>query len=755
MYRASGKTSPVPIAGSTGQTSFPPVRWRPFLPSRRLDFSDGLRQAFGRELDRRYLDTLNRTTALAVTAITEALRQAAIRPEDLRQKKVGIALGTTVGCSFLNEEYYRNWKEGRTQDDGPIFDYLSTNLAEQVQRILQVTGPRAVITNACASGTDAIGLALEWLRHGLCDIAIAGGADGLSRVACHGFSSLMLASKNPCRPFDADRDGLNLGEGAGVLIMEREASALARQAAISGWVRGYGSAGDAYHPTAPHPEGRGLQAAIHQAVHDAGITLADIGFINAHGTGTPANDRAELTALAHLGFADRPDCPVVSTKGATGHTLGAAGGIEAVLTLCTLNAGTTFGSTGCMNRDTTLPLVVPTAGEQCRAHRQDRDERIPGLRRRQLGHHPGRKRIMKVFIAETPAYSPAPIFPQHLHETCAGPMDSFPWPFRQALRYWAGNHRSSPRSGCHGLVLGTAFGPMQTNFDVLDQVVQQEQTSPTLFSHSVFNAAAGYLSRIFRLQGSAITVTDFAFPFFQALQQGSIAVASGRLDSCLILQVETYSDILADARTRIIGSDAAPWQAGAVAWLLTRENGKHEIAAIDVQLQPSDGINLYFDCGTADRRPPNASTSPIPWHPPWPSPGSLQSPTERSGAFSISAPYGHIELCCRTFHTRKRENMEPENNIVFISGASRGIGAAIARYLAAAGYDIWLNYRSSEDAALAVQKDIEDLGRRCLLLPFDVSDEAQTKAVLEPFLTRWYRSASSIMPVLPGTPSCR
>jgi 3-oxoacyl-[acyl-carrier-protein] synthase-1/3-oxoacyl-[acyl-carrier-protein] synthase II len=345
---------------------FSPGPVAPVFEVERLDFPDRFVQTFGRHLDRRSLDALNRTTVLAVTAVAEALRQAAIRPEDLQRKKVGIALGTTIGCSFLNEDYYRNWKEGKARDDGPIFDYLSTNLAEQVQRILQVTGPRAVIANACASGTDAIGLALEWLRHDLCDIAIAGGADGLSRVACHGFSSLMLASKNPCRPFDADRDGLNLGEGAGVLIMERETSAVARQAAISGWVRGYGAAGDAHHPTAPHPEGRGLQAAILQAVHDAGITLADIGFINAHGTGTPANDRAELTALAHLGFADRPDCPVVSTKGATGHTLGAAGGIEAVLTLCTLNAGTTFGSTGCITRDPALPLAVPTAKESCR-----------------------------------------------------------------------------------------------------------------------------------------------------------------------------------------------------------------------------------------------------------------------------------------------------------------------------------------------------------------------------------------------------
>jgi 3-oxoacyl-(acyl-carrier-protein) synthase len=343
---------------------FSPGPAAPVFEVERLDFPARVMKTFGRYLEHRYLDTLNRTTALAVTAITEALRQAALRPEDLRKKKVGIALGTTVGCTFLNEEYYRNWKERRTQDDGPIFDYLSANLAEQVQRILQITGPRAVVTNACASGTDAIGLALGWLRHDLCDIAIAGGADNLSRVACHGFSSLMLVSKYPCRPFDATRDGLNLGEGAGILVMERDASARARQAAISGWVRGYGSAGDAYHPTAPHPEGRGLQEAIRRAVHDAGITLSDISFINAHGTGTQANDAAELTALAHLGFSDRSDCPVVSTKGATGHTLGAAGGIEAVLTFCALNAGTTSGTAGCTKQDPSLPVTVSTEKER-------------------------------------------------------------------------------------------------------------------------------------------------------------------------------------------------------------------------------------------------------------------------------------------------------------------------------------------------------------------------------------------------------
>jgi 3-oxoacyl-(acyl-carrier-protein) synthase len=343
---------------------FSPCPVAPVFAVETLDLLAPARTFFRQQLESDCLDTLNRTTALAITAIVEALRQAALAPEYLQNIRVGIALGTTVGYTFLIEEYYRNWKAGRAQDDGPIFDYLSTNLVEQVQHILRVKGPRAVVTNACASGTDAIGLALRWLRNNLCDIAIAGGADGLSRVACHGFSSLMLVSKNPCRPFDATRDGLNLGEGAGILIMERENLARARHAGISGWVRGYGSACDAYHPTAPHPEGRGLQQAIRLAVDDAEIALTDISYINAHGTGTQANDMAELNALSHIGFAEFPYCPVVSTKGATGHTLGAAGGIEAILTLCALNAGSTSGSIGCLNRDPNLPLAALTAQER-------------------------------------------------------------------------------------------------------------------------------------------------------------------------------------------------------------------------------------------------------------------------------------------------------------------------------------------------------------------------------------------------------
>ena len=312
---------------------------------------------------------LNRTVALALTAVAEALRMARLSARQLKNQKLGVALGTTVGCTFFSETYYRNWRNGRQQDDGPVLDYLRSNLSERVQGILEVAGPRAVLTNACASGTDAIGLASRWLRSNLCERAIAGGADALSRFACNGFSSLMLVSRNRCRPFDANRDGLNLGEGAGILVLEKEEAALARGVPILGWVLGYGMAGDAYHPTAPHPEGRGLQEAIRRAVVDAEIRFEDIHFINAHGTGTPASDAAELAALFCLGFSEKPRCPIVSTKGATGHTLGAAGGIEAVLTLGSLRAAITRGTIGCRDKDPGLPpLLLPLEHERRPIH---------------------------------------------------------------------------------------------------------------------------------------------------------------------------------------------------------------------------------------------------------------------------------------------------------------------------------------------------------------------------------------------------
>lgn len=337
---------------------FAPHKPSPLFLVNSKDLITGLSGSFFHNRKLLSLNTINRTTALALTAIDEALQQAQIDPDYLSSLRVGVILGTTVGCTFYDESYYLNWQEGKLQDISPVSNYLSNNLGERVQQLLQVNGPRAVVTNACASGTDAIGLAKQWLNNDMCDLAIAGGADEVSRIACHGFSSLMLFSQNPCRPFDKDRQGLNLGEGAGVVILEKNKLVQKRKAKVLGYIRGYGSACDAYHPTAPHPEGHGLQRAIKIAMQDADITLEQLCYINGHGTGTQANDQAELTALAQLSDPSQNSLPIVSTKGATGHTLGAAGGIEAVVTLMALRQGKTPGTIGCHTQDPRLPLGV-------------------------------------------------------------------------------------------------------------------------------------------------------------------------------------------------------------------------------------------------------------------------------------------------------------------------------------------------------------------------------------------------------------
>jgi len=296
---------------------------------------------------------LNRTLLFTLIAVAEALTSAGLSPNDLKMKRVGIALGTTVGCLFNNEDYFKAWRDQKLPDPRPVDDFIETNLSFFLQKILGVKGPLCVITNACASGTDAIGIATKWLEHNLCDVAIAGGADELSRIAYYGFASLMLTSDEPCMPFDRERKGLNLGEGAGVLFLEKPDNI----AHPVGWVKGYGSAGDAYHPTTPHPSGKGLKTAIQMALRDAKITTDDISFINSHGTGTTTNDLTETAALAALNFQEQ-SCCVVSTKGSTGHTLGAAGGLEAILTLKALRERFTPGTTGCKNPDNKLSFRV-------------------------------------------------------------------------------------------------------------------------------------------------------------------------------------------------------------------------------------------------------------------------------------------------------------------------------------------------------------------------------------------------------------
>ena len=281
-----------------------------------------------------------RTSQLAVMAALEALNDAGWDSKSLRGKRVGICVGTTVGCSLNCDEFYRDYKEAQQPDMKMIDRFLRSNPAAAIARHFKFDGPTQTVVNACSSGTDAIGIGAAWLRAGACDIVIAGGADELARVTYAGFSSLMISDTDPCKPFDVERKGLNLGEGAGLLVLET--ADIRQDKKVRSYLCGYGSASDAYHLTAPHPDGMGLKQALSEAFQTAGVQSSQIAFINAHGTGTPDNDRVESRVMAEV----MPGVPFVSTKGYTGHTLGAAGGIEAVFTVACLQRGEIPASVG-------------------------------------------------------------------------------------------------------------------------------------------------------------------------------------------------------------------------------------------------------------------------------------------------------------------------------------------------------------------------------------------------------------------------
>lgn len=301
----------------------------------------------------------SRTAGLTCQAVQEALKDAA-NPQENPELNIGVCLGTTVASQLNNLEFYTQYRENRSPKLQPVKDFLNGNLANTIARIFALKGPQTTVVNACSSGADAIGTAMCWLQAGLCDMVVTGGADELNRIPLCGFHSLGIMSERPCKPFDRNRDGLNLGEGAGILVLETEESARCRGVNFDVALSGYGSACDSHHLTAPHPEGVGLKIAIQTALRFSGMQAEDIAFINAHGTATPDNDRVEGKVISEI-FGT--SACYFSTKGITGHTLGAAGGIEAAFTALSLRKKWIPGCVGCSIPDPDL-LAAPVTGRK-------------------------------------------------------------------------------------------------------------------------------------------------------------------------------------------------------------------------------------------------------------------------------------------------------------------------------------------------------------------------------------------------------
>lgn len=313
----------------------------------------------------------------AVVSAKQAMDQAGLSQGGFDPHRTGVFLGNGIGGFEIIEGSYRI-----LFDKGPgrvppltIPKLISNEGPGNVAMTFGIHGPAQTITTACASGTDAIGAALTAIRAGICDVAVTGGTEGcITELGVAGFCILQTLSTRyndeparASRPFDVNRDGFIIAEGAGILVLETEEHARKRGATILGELAGYGGTCDAYHLTSPAPDGSGATRAMQLAMADAGLVPEDIDYVNAHGTSTPTNDPIETLAIKNA-LGDRArQIPVTSTKSMTGHLVGGAGGLEAIISLLAIREGFVPGTINLEEADPACDLnYLPGQGKELR-----------------------------------------------------------------------------------------------------------------------------------------------------------------------------------------------------------------------------------------------------------------------------------------------------------------------------------------------------------------------------------------------------
>ncbi len=278
---------------------------------------------------------LGRASQLAVAASREAVATAGLDPADVDPDRLAITIGTTMGeTEFIEDRLGAAGGDWLSREHMQrIVRGVPGRIASGVRADLGVTGPVKELYGACAAGNMALAIMQRALQCGQCDVALAGGVDGFSRLAFLGFMRLRVMAAEVCRPFDEQRDGLLVGEGAVMFVLERESSARARGAPIRARIAGAGITSESYHPTRPDPEGDGLTRATMEALDSAGLAGSDIDYVCAHGTGTPQNDAIEVKVMTNC-FPE--GVPFSSIKALTGHTMGAAAAMETAASILTI-----------------------------------------------------------------------------------------------------------------------------------------------------------------------------------------------------------------------------------------------------------------------------------------------------------------------------------------------------------------------------------------------------------------------------------
>lgn len=305
-------------------------------------------------------DQLPRTALLSAAAVAEALAPFAGLPAHY---PIGFFSANTVGGMDLTETFYETFRHDKQAGDIRSFVHHECGaITNLVARHFSLRGFTTTISTACSSSANSIMMAAQMIKSGMIDIAVAGGADALCRFTLNGFNTLMILDKQPCQPFDQNRRGLNLGEGAGYLLLMSEKALKETGAQPLCTVSGYANANDAFHQTASSPDGTGNKLAMQGALTVAGLQPKDISYINLHGTGTANNDSSEGKAIAAIFGTDIPKAS--STKAFTGHTLGAAAGVEAVFSTLAIQEDLIFPNLRWATQMEDVPFKPATALEQ-------------------------------------------------------------------------------------------------------------------------------------------------------------------------------------------------------------------------------------------------------------------------------------------------------------------------------------------------------------------------------------------------------
>jgi 3-oxoacyl-[acyl-carrier-protein] synthase II len=562
----------------------------------------------------------DRALDFTVKAAEEAMAGCgvAVGPEAIPAERWGVVIGTCNAGLLAGEEWYRRRKAGESPDPRLVLLVPPQAFSEALSGIFDLRGPVLSVDTACAASANAIGYAAELIRNGQADAVLTGGADAFSDILVAGFNSLESLSPEPAAPYSRDRKGLSLGEGSGMLVLMREDLARAQGAPVLAEILGYGLSADGYHPTAPHPEGRGAARAIQMALTQGGVASDEVRYVNSHGTGTPKNDPAE-TAATKVGLGEQAAhrTAVSSTKSMIGHLLGGAGAIEAISTVKTLEQ----------------QLAPPTANYTEPDPECDLDYIVEGPRAMEIDiavsnnfafgganasivfaragarpQGPPTPALDRVVITGLGALSTAGTDLQVLWEAYSsgrdcttqedgvrlGRVDYTPGDFltpkerkrvdglglfsiiasRKALEDAALELTDENRTRV-GAILGTGVGPMESMEGFSAGVIEEGAggANPAVFPNTVYNAAGGQVAIKIGALGPASTVTVGHAAGASSLCYGCELAGADHADAMLCLGADSLTDTVIAAYSELGVLSAANGSAAAAPGMALAEAG--------------------------------------------------------------------------------------------------------------------------------------------------------------------------------------